>query len=75
MLPVLGREVVEREQFVQVIDDLRDGLGVLDAVGGLELLDRPAGMVEVFSVPDLSEVLLRSGVRRLREGPSTFAIL
>jgi hypothetical protein len=33
VLPVLGGVVVEREQFVQVVKDLGDGLGMLGAVG------------------------------------------
>jgi hypothetical protein len=42
--PVLGRVVVERQQFVLIAGDLRDGLGELGAVGGLELPDRGAGV-------------------------------
>jgi len=41
---VLGRVVVERQQFVLIAGDLRDGLGELGAVGGLELPDRGAGV-------------------------------
>jgi hypothetical protein len=36
--PVLARVVVERQQFLQVVGDLRDGFGELRAVGGLEEL-------------------------------------
>ena len=43
MHPVLGREVVEGEQLVEVVDELRDGLGELRAVGQLEPGDRAAG--------------------------------
>ena len=42
--PVLGREVVERQQFLLVVGDLRDGLGPLGAVGLRERLDRLLGV-------------------------------
>ena len=41
--PVLGGVVVERQQHVEVVGDLRDGLGPLGAVVGLERLGRLAG--------------------------------
>ena len=57
MDPVLGGEVVEGQQRVQVIEDLRDGLGVLGAVSGLERLHRGERMRLVLGVPDLGQRL------------------
>jgi hypothetical protein len=65
--PVLGGVVIERQQLVLVVGDLRGGLGELDSVGGLECLDGGAGVRLVLCAPDLGEGLLRAGVRRLGE--------
>jgi hypothetical protein len=51
--PVLGGVVVDGEQLLEVIGDLRDCLGELRTVGGLEGLRRGAGVVLVLGVPDL----------------------
>jgi hypothetical protein len=59
---VLGRVVVEGEQFVEIVDDLRDGLGELGAVGELERGDGAAGVVAVFGVPDLGQGPFRGRV-------------
>jgi len=64
---VLGWEVVEREQLLQVVDDLGRGLGELRPVSVLERLGRFAGVVLVLGGPDLGEGLLRPRVRRLRQ--------
>jgi hypothetical protein len=60
--PVLGGEVVDREQLLDVIGDLGDGLGELGPVGGLEGLHGGAGVVLVLGVPDLGQRLLRPGM-------------
>jgi hypothetical protein len=57
MHPVPGREVAEREQLLLISGDLGDGLGVLGAVGGGELLDRLLGVAAVFGVADLRQRL------------------
>jgi len=44
---VLGGVVVERQQLVQVVGDLGDGLAELGSVGGLELLDGVEGVLLV----------------------------
>lgn len=49
MDPVLGWEVVEREQLLQVVGDLRRGLGELRPVRVLERLGRFAGVVLVLN--------------------------
>jgi len=67
MDPVLGRVVVEREELVEVVGDLGDGLGELCAVGEFERGDRATGVVAVLGVPDLRQGLLRAGVRGLRQ--------
>jgi hypothetical protein len=41
---VLGRVVVEGEQLVEIVDDLRDGFAELGAVGQLERGDGTAGV-------------------------------
>ena len=67
MNPVLGREVVERQQLFDVVADLGDRLRKLRTIGRLELFDRVAGVGLVLGVPDLCERLLRPRVRRLRQ--------
>jgi hypothetical protein len=62
---MLGGIVVEREQLVKVIGDLRGGLGELRAVGGIERLRRGPGVVLVLGAPDLGQGLLRGRVRGL----------
>ena len=64
---MLGRVVVEREQYVEVVGDLRGGLGPLGAVLGHERGGRGFGVFLVFGVPDLGEGLLRARVGRLRQ--------
>jgi hypothetical protein len=54
---VLGRAVVEREQLVEVIGDLRGGPRELRLIGGIEGLRRGPGVVLV-----LGEGLLRGRV-------------
>jgi hypothetical protein len=49
MHPVFGGVVVEREQLVEVVGDLRDGFGELGAVGELERGDGAAGAGAVGS--------------------------
>src|SRR6266571_3348079 len=57
--PVLGGEVVERQQLVDVVGDLGDGLAELGAVGQLERRHGAAGVLAVLGVPDLGQGLLR----------------
>jgi hypothetical protein len=65
MDPVLGGEVVERQEHVEVVGDLGDRLGPLGAVVGLERLGGLDGVVAVRGVVDLRECLLRCWVRGL----------
>jgi hypothetical protein len=62
--PVLGREAVERQQLLLVAGDLGDGLGVLGAVCGGEVLDCLLGVLAVFGVADLRERLAGGGLGR-----------
>ena len=64
---MLGGVVVEREQLLEVVDNLGDSLGELRPVGVLEGRGRGAGVVLVLGVPDLGEGLLGPGVGRLRQ--------
>jgi hypothetical protein len=73
--PVLGGAVVEGQQDVEVIDDLRDGLGPLRAVVGLERFRRFDGVVLVLGVVDLRERSLRAGVRGLGQRSENVAKL
>jgi len=68
MHPVLGGEVVEREQFVEIVGDLRDSLAELGPVSQLERRDAAAGVVAVLGVPDLGQ-----GPFRARGGPTSAA--
>ncbi len=52
MHPVLGGVVIEGEQLVEIVGDLRDGLAELRAEQLLELLGRGPGVGLVLSVPD-----------------------
>jgi hypothetical protein len=61
-----GREVVEREQPVQVVADLVGGLGPLRSELDVEALGRSDGVVAVLSVADLGQHLLRCRLGRLR---------
>jgi hypothetical protein len=65
MLPVLGRVVVERQQLLDILGDLRDRLGELRPVGGLEAGHGVEGVPAVLGVPDLGQRALRSRMRRL----------
>src|SRR2546430_10521092 len=67
MYPVLGGEVVERQEFVEVVGDFGDGFAEFGAVGQFERRDGPAGVVAVLGVPDLGEGPFRTRVRRLRQ--------
>ena len=62
---MLGGVVVERQQLLEVVGDLRGGLGELRAVGGVECLRRGAGVLLVLGVPDLAQGLLRPGMGTL----------
>lgn len=64
--PVFGRVVVEGEQLLGVVGDLRDGLGKLGRVGVAEGADRLLCMGFVLRAPDLGQVLLGAWVRRFR---------
>jgi hypothetical protein len=67
--PVLGGVVVDREQHLDIVDDLCDGLGELRPVSGLERPDGVVGVPLVFGVPYLGQRLLRPGARRFRQRP------
>jgi hypothetical protein len=67
MHPVPGGIVAEREQLVQVIGDLRDGLGEPGPAGSIERLRRGPGVVLVLGTPDPGQGLLRARMRRLRQ--------
>jgi hypothetical protein len=69
MLPVLGGEVVEGQQLVEVVGDLRGGFGELRPVGGLERCRGVEGVGPVLGVPDLGQRLLRPRMRRFRQRP------
>src|SRR6478672_8295219 len=67
MDPVLGREVVERQQYVQVVADLRGGFGPFGAELDRERLRRHRGVGLVLSLIDLRQSTLRGRVDRLRQ--------
>ena len=73
--PVLSRVVVEGEQNVEVLGDLRDGLGPLDPAVGGERLRGGFGVLLVLDVPDLCERSLGAGSADLGRLLSTLAIL
>jgi len=63
MDPMLGREVVERQQRLDVVDDLGDRLGPLGAELVSEGVHGPQGVVAVFGVADLRQHPPGGGVR------------
>ncbi len=72
---MFGGEVVDREQDIDVVGDLRGGLAELRPVGGIEGGDGGQGVPLVLGVPDLREGLLRPGMRRGRQGGEDVADL
>lgn len=67
MHPVLARVVVEREQLVEVIGDLRGGLGELRPVSGVKRIRRGPRVVLVLGTPDFREGFFRGRVRGPRQ--------
>jgi len=65
--PVLGREVVERQQLLLVAGDLGDGFRVLGLVSSVEVPDGLLGVRAVFGVADLGEGLAGRGLGRFRQ--------
>ena len=66
---MLGRVVVEGQQFFKVVGDLGGGLRPLGAAQLVEGADGSAGVVLALGVPDLGQGLLRPRVRGLRQTP------
>jgi hypothetical protein len=64
---VFRRELVERREFLLVLDDLRHRLGELRAVRLRERLDRVLGVFLVLGAPDLGEGGLGRRLRGLRK--------
>jgi hypothetical protein len=65
MLPVLGREVVECEQFVSVLREFLDGLWILCRVSVDELVGRDDRIGSCRGIPDFSKRRLGLAVLRL----------
>ena len=63
-----ARVVIERQQHVQVLGDLRGRLGPLDPVLGRERPRRLLGVLAVLGSPDLGQDGLRAWLGRLRQG-------
>jgi hypothetical protein len=72
---VPGRVVVERQQLIQVVGDLRDRLGELGSVGSIEGLRRGPGMVLVLGTPDLGQAFFAPWCADFGSAASTFAVL
>ena len=75
MYPVLGGEVVERQEFVEIVGDFGDRFAELGAVGQFECRDSAAGMLAVLSVADLGESSLGARMRRFGSADKTLPIL
>ena len=71
---MLGRVVVEREQRVELLGDLRGRLGELRTELDLEGLRRNLRVLLVLGVVDLGERRLRRRVRRLRQRGEDIAL-
>ena len=59
--PVLGGVVVERQQPLEIVGDLRDGLAELRSVGGFERAHGIEGVLLVLGVPDLASAFFAPG--------------
>ena len=66
--PVLGREVVEGEEHVEIVDDLGDRLGPFATELVRERVCCPSGVITVFGVADLGQHPSGRGVCGLRQG-------
>jgi len=66
--PVFCREVVERQQLLLIVDNLRDGLRVLGLVGLAELADGDLGVATVLGVADLGQGSAGGRLGRLGQG-------
>lgn len=68
MDPVLGREAVDRQQHLDIVGDLRDGLGELRPVSGLERPHGVEGVSAALGVPDLGQGRVQAVVYAYRRG-------
>jgi hypothetical protein len=75
VLPVLGRVVVERQQLVEVVGDLRDGLAELRPVGGLELVTASRAWRRSSAFQISARAFFAPGCADFGRAASTFAIL
>ena len=64
---MLRGKVVEGQQFLLVVGELRHRLGELRAVLPSERGERGSGVVDVLGAPDLGERRLRGRLRGLRK--------
>jgi len=64
--PVLGREVVEGEQLRAVLGKALDGLGVLRAEGGGELIEGALRIGACLGHPDFVQRRFGLGLQRAR---------
>jgi hypothetical protein len=67
MDPVLDGVVVEREQHIDIVGDLRDRLGELRPIGGSKRGHRLHGVLAILGVPDLGQGLLRPRMGGFRQ--------
>ena len=72
---MLGREVEERQQRLEVVDDLGDRLGPLAAEVVRERVSRPHGVVAVFGVADLRHIRRAEGCWDFGRAARTLAAL
>ena len=75
MHPMLGREVVEREQHIEIVGDLGGGFRPLRPVLGGERLRGFPCQLFVFDVVDLGQCFLRARMGRFRQRGKDIAIL
>jgi hypothetical protein len=69
MNPVLGGVVIEGEQLVEIVGDLRDRFGKLGPIGRREPAHGVEGMSFVLGIPDLRERLFRPRMRAVGQRP------
>jgi hypothetical protein len=73
--PVLGREVVEGQQLLEVVGDLRDGLTELRAVGALNAVIASRAWRRSSAFQISARAFFAPGCADFGSAPSTLAIL
>lgn len=75
MLPVLGREVVERQQFVTIFTEALGHLWVIGTVGLHEEVKSLMGLLTYIGHPDVVQPLFGPRLQSLRQFVNDVAVI